>query len=94
MQARFTHPFIKTPSFVAGHRNLTFDFNGVGALLMYIRYARADDMSDHNKWISYSHWEPRKIGFGRLSFETTSFGDLSMFERCPRLAGDLSKSSG
>jgi hypothetical protein len=32
-------------------------FNGVGGLLTYISFTQgADDMSDHDKWISYSHW--------------------------------------
>jgi hypothetical protein len=32
-------------------------FSGVGGLLTYISFTQgADDMSDHDKWISYSHW--------------------------------------
>jgi hypothetical protein len=32
-------------------------FNGVGGLPTYISFTQgADDMSDHDKWISYSHW--------------------------------------
>jgi hypothetical protein len=32
-------------------------FNGVGGLLTHISFTQgADDMSDHEKWISYSHW--------------------------------------
>jgi hypothetical protein len=32
-------------------------FNGVGGLLTYIGFTQgADDMNDHDKWISYSHW--------------------------------------
>jgi hypothetical protein len=32
-------------------------FNGVGGLLTYISFTQgADDMSDHDEWISYSHW--------------------------------------
>jgi hypothetical protein len=32
-------------------------FNGVGGLLTYISFMQgADDMSDHDKWTSYSHW--------------------------------------
>jgi hypothetical protein len=39
-------------------QNLKFNlFNGVGGLLTYISVTQgADDMSDHDKWISYSHW--------------------------------------
>jgi hypothetical protein len=32
-------------------------FNGVGGLLTYISFTQgADDMSDHDEWISYSQW--------------------------------------
>jgi hypothetical protein len=32
-------------------------FSGVGGLLTYVSFTQgADDMSDHDKWISYSHW--------------------------------------
>jgi hypothetical protein len=32
-------------------------FNGVGGLLTYISFRQgADYMSDHDEWISYSHW--------------------------------------
>jgi predicted heme/steroid binding protein len=32
-------------------------FNGVGGLPTYISFMQgADDMSDHDKWTSYSHW--------------------------------------
>jgi hypothetical protein len=32
-------------------------FSGVGELLTYVSFTQgADDMSDHDKWISYSHW--------------------------------------
>jgi hypothetical protein len=32
-------------------------FNGIGGLLTYISSMQgADDMSDHDKWTSYSHW--------------------------------------
>jgi hypothetical protein len=32
-------------------------FNGVGGLPTYISFTQgADDMGDHDKWISYSHW--------------------------------------
>jgi hypothetical protein len=32
-------------------------FNGVGELPTYIGFTQgADDMSDHDKWTSYSHW--------------------------------------
>jgi hypothetical protein len=32
-------------------------FSGVGGLLTYISFTQgADDMSDHDEWISYSQW--------------------------------------
>jgi hypothetical protein len=32
-------------------------FNGVGGLATYIGFTQgADDMSDHDEWISCSHW--------------------------------------
>jgi hypothetical protein len=32
-------------------------FNGVGGLLTYMYFMQgADDMRDHDEWISYSHW--------------------------------------
>jgi hypothetical protein len=32
-------------------------FNGAGGLLTYISFTQgADDMSEHDEWISYSHW--------------------------------------
>jgi hypothetical protein len=32
-------------------------FNGVGGLLTCISFMQgADDMSDHDKWTTYSHW--------------------------------------
>jgi hypothetical protein len=32
-------------------------FNGVGGLPTCISFTQgADDMSDHDEWISYSHW--------------------------------------
>jgi hypothetical protein len=32
-------------------------FNGVGEFLTYISFTQgADDMSDHDEWISYLHW--------------------------------------
>jgi hypothetical protein len=32
-------------------------FNSVGGLLSYISFTQgADDMNDHDEWISYSHW--------------------------------------
>ena len=38
-------------------------FSGVGGLLTYIRFTQgADDMSDHDEWISYSHWGMFLVG--------------------------------
>jgi capsule polysaccharide export protein KpsE/RkpR len=55
MQARFTHPFIKALSFIAGAPKSKTKFNGVGVLPTYISFARgADDTSDLDEWISYS----------------------------------------
>jgi hypothetical protein len=32
-------------------------FNGAGGLPTYISFTQgADDMTEHDKWISYSHW--------------------------------------
>jgi hypothetical protein len=32
-------------------------FNGAGGLPTYISFTQgADDMSDHDEWMSYSHW--------------------------------------
>jgi hypothetical protein len=41
----------------AGAPKSEIQFNGVGGWLTYIGLTKgADDMNDHDKWISYSHW--------------------------------------
>jgi hypothetical protein len=41
----------------AGALKSKIEFNGVGGLLTHICFTQGgDDMSDHDEWISYSHW--------------------------------------
>jgi hypothetical protein len=41
----------------AGAPKSELEFNGAGGSLTYISFTPgADDMSDHEEWMSYSHW--------------------------------------